>query len=98
MSTKYSKDKYACIKNLKNEPLANLTFDSNKRKLSDEKVDTNVLPPIHTAPFLQLRLWKWQLLPLHLLVPKVKVEWGWVYGMTLLLLWAMHTMSSPTTN
>ena len=50
MAPKYSKDKYAHIKNLKNEPLANLTFDLKKRKLSDEKVDTNVLPPVHTAP------------------------------------------------
>ena len=49
MATRYSKDKYALIKNLKNEPLANLTSDSKKRKLSDEKVDTNVLPLVHFA-------------------------------------------------
>ena len=59
MATRYSKDKYSRIKNLKNEPLANLTSDSKKRKLSDEKVDTNVRPPVHTAlpsptPFLEV--------------------------------------------
>ena len=50
MATRYSKDKYACIKNLKNEPLANLTFDSKKRKLSNKKADTAALPPVHVAP------------------------------------------------
>lgn len=49
MATRYRKDKYARIKNLRNEPLANLTFDSKKRKLSDEKADTTTLPPVHTA-------------------------------------------------
>ena len=49
MATRYSKDKYAHIKNLKNEPLANLTSDSKKRKLSDEKADTATLPSVHVA-------------------------------------------------
>nr|POF08717.1 hypothetical protein CFP56_04835 [Quercus suber] len=49
MATGYSKDKYARIKNLKNEPLANLISDSKKRKLSDEKADTSILPPVQTA-------------------------------------------------
>ena len=49
MATKYSKDKCACIKNLKNEPLANLTSDSKKRKLSDEKADTTALPLVHVT-------------------------------------------------
>ena len=35
---------------MKNEPLANLTSNSKKRKLSDEKADTSALPPIHIAP------------------------------------------------
>ena len=52
MATRYSKDKYARIKNLKNEPLANLTSNFKKRKLSDEKADTSTLPPVHTAPSL----------------------------------------------
>ena len=39
MATRYSKDKYACIKDLKNEPLAKLTSDSKKRKFGDENVD-----------------------------------------------------------
>ena len=50
MAARYSKDKYACIKNLKNEPLANLTSDLKKRKLSDEKANTFALPPVHIAP------------------------------------------------
>ena len=32
MATRYSKDNYTRIKNLKNKPLANLTSDSKKRK------------------------------------------------------------------
>ena len=50
MAARYSKDKYARIKNLKKEPLANLTSDLKKRKLSDEKAETAVLPPVHVAP------------------------------------------------
>ena len=50
MATRYSKDKYACIKNLKNKHLADLTLDSKKRKLSDKKADTSTLPPVHTTP------------------------------------------------
>ena len=54
MATRYSKDKYGHIKNLKNELLANLTFDLKKRKLNDEKVDTIALPPVHTTSFSNL--------------------------------------------
>nr|POE62363.1 hypothetical protein CFP56_43950 [Quercus suber] len=50
MSTRYSKDKYALIRDLKNEPLAKLTSNSKKRKLSDEKVDAAALPTINVAP------------------------------------------------
>jgi len=50
MAIRYSKEKYARIKNLKNEPLSNLTADSKKRKLSDEKAETAALPPIHITP------------------------------------------------
>nr|POE85055.1 hypothetical protein CFP56_40540 [Quercus suber] len=50
MATRYSKEKYAHIKNLKNEPLSNLTVDSKKRKLGDEKSEAIALPPIHIAP------------------------------------------------
>ena len=45
----YSKEKYACIKNLKNEPLSNLTADSKKRKLGDEKSEAAALPHVHIA-------------------------------------------------
>ena len=51
MATWNSKDKYARIKNLKNELLTNLTSDSKKRKLGDDKADTAVLTPsVHTTP------------------------------------------------
>ena len=50
MATRYSKEKYARIKNLKNEPLSNLTADSKKRKLGDEKSEAAALPLIHIAP------------------------------------------------
>ena len=50
MATRYSKDKYARIKDLKNEPLAKLTFDSKKRKFGDEKVDAAPSPTVNVAP------------------------------------------------
>nr|POF01440.1 hypothetical protein CFP56_35717 [Quercus suber] len=34
---------------LENEPLANLTSDSKKRKLSDKKVDAAALPPVYVT-------------------------------------------------
>ena len=40
MATRYSKDKYALVKGLKNEPLSQLTFDSKKCKLSEGKGET----------------------------------------------------------
>nr|POE78113.1 hypothetical protein CFP56_37905 [Quercus suber] len=51
MATRYSKDKYARIKNLKNEPLANLTSGSKKRKLGDEKAEVSFPnPSVHVTP------------------------------------------------
>nr|POF01846.1 hypothetical protein CFP56_36618 [Quercus suber] len=51
MATRYSRDKYARIKNLKSEPLANLTSGSKKRKLGDEKAEASLLnPSVHIAP------------------------------------------------
>ena len=50
MATRYSKDKFARIKNLKNKPLANLTFDSKKRKLNNKNADTIALPSAHVTP------------------------------------------------
>ena len=40
MATKYSKDKYARVKNLKNEPLSQLTPGSKKCKLDEGKDET----------------------------------------------------------
>ena len=50
MATRYSKEKYTRINNLKNEPLSNLTADPKKRKLGDKKSEVATLPPIHIAP------------------------------------------------
>nr|POE57833.1 hypothetical protein CFP56_76368 [Quercus suber]POE62721.1 hypothetical protein CFP56_26481 [Quercus suber] len=50
MATRYSRNKYARIKNLKSEPLANLTSGSKKRKLGDEKAEASLLnPSVHVA-------------------------------------------------
>nr|POE46419.1 hypothetical protein CFP56_56740 [Quercus suber] len=50
MATRYSRDKYARIKNLKSEPLANLTSGSKKKKLGDEKAEVSLRPSAHIAP------------------------------------------------
>lgn len=49
MATRYSKEKYSCIKGLKNEPLSNLAAYSKKRKLGEEKDETVALPSIQIA-------------------------------------------------
>lgn len=49
MTTRYSKEKYACIRGLKNEPLSNLAANSKKRKLAEEKGETAALPSIQIA-------------------------------------------------
>ena len=40
MATRYSKDKYAHVKSLKNEPLSYITPRSKKRKRDEEKDET----------------------------------------------------------
>ena len=50
MATRYSKDKYAYVKGLKNEPLSQLTFDSKKRKLSEGKGETTTPSSIFSTP------------------------------------------------
>ena len=40
MATRYSKGKYARVKNLKNEPLSHITPGSKKRKLDEGKDET----------------------------------------------------------
>lgn len=49
MATRYSKEKYARIRGLKNEPLSNLIADSKKRKLGEEKGEIATLPSIQIA-------------------------------------------------
>nr|POE57251.1 hypothetical protein CFP56_01902 [Quercus suber] len=50
MATRYRRDKYARIKNLKSEPLASLNSGSKKRKLGDEKAEVSLHPSTHIAP------------------------------------------------
>ena len=50
MATRYSKEKYAHIKGMKNEPLSQLAIDSKKQKLNDEKGDTVVPLLVQTIP------------------------------------------------
>lgn len=50
MATRYSKEKYARIRGLKNEPLSKLATDSKKRKLGEENGETATLPPIQITP------------------------------------------------
>ena len=51
MATRYSKDKYACVKNLKNEPLSLITPGSKKRKLDEGKDKTPAIQSLFLTPF-----------------------------------------------
>lgn len=50
MTTRYSKEKDARIRGMKNEPLSQLAVDSKKRKLNDEKGDAMVSPSVQAIP------------------------------------------------
>ena len=50
LATRYSKDKYAHVKGMKNEPLSQLAIETKKRKLNKEKGETTTSPIIYTAP------------------------------------------------
>ena len=50
MATRYSKEKYAHIRGLKNEPLSNLVANSRKQKLSEEKGEAAALSSVQVAP------------------------------------------------
>ena len=43
MATRYSKDKYACVKSLRNEPLSLITPRSKKHRLDEGKDETPAL-------------------------------------------------------
>ena len=51
MATRYSKDKYARVKNLKNEPLSLITPGSKKRKLDEGKDKTLAIQSLFLTPF-----------------------------------------------
>ena len=50
MATRYSKEKYACIKGMKNEPLSQLAEDPKRQKLHDEKGDMVISSSIQIIP------------------------------------------------
>ena len=50
MATRYNKDKYARVKNLKNEPLSLITPGSKKRKLDEGKNETPALQSLFCTP------------------------------------------------
>ena len=50
MATRYSKEKYARIRGMKNEPPSQLASDPKRRKLHDEKGKTVVSLPIQIIP------------------------------------------------
>ena len=51
MATRYSKDKYARVKNLKNEPLSLITPGSKKHKLDEGKDETPTIQSLFRTPF-----------------------------------------------
>ena len=50
MATRYSKEKYARVKGMKNEPLSQMAVETKKRKLNEEKSETTVSPSVRTVP------------------------------------------------
>lgn len=50
MATMYSKDKYACVKSFKNEPLSLITPGSKRRKLDEGKDETLALQSLFCSP------------------------------------------------
>ena len=50
MATRYNKDKYVSVKNLKNEPLSLITPGSKKRRLDERKDKTPALQSLFRTP------------------------------------------------
>ncbi|KAK9991375.1 hypothetical protein SO802_026360 [Lithocarpus litseifolius] len=50
MATRYRKDKYACVKNLKNEPLSLITPGPKKRKQDEGKDESPILTSLFGTP------------------------------------------------
>ena len=50
MGTRYNKDKYVSVKNLKNEPLSLITPGSKKRRLDERKDKTPALQSLFRTP------------------------------------------------
>lgn len=50
MATRYSNEKYARIKGMKNEPLSQLATNPKKQKLNEEKGETFISSSVHTIP------------------------------------------------
>lgn len=83
MATKYSKDKYARVKSLKNEPLSQLIPGSKKCKPDEGKDETLALlslfgTPSSPTPYLEMMSFTLQ--PGQPLVPRGRVRLARAYG------------------
>ena len=72
MATRYSKDKYARVKGLKNEPVSHLTLESKKRKLDEGKDETPAPLSIFGTPSSSIPSLEMMTSLLQPLVPKDK--------------------------
>ena len=94
MATRYSKDKYARVKGLKNEPVSHLTLESKKRKLDEGKDETTAPLSIFGTPSSSTPSLEMMTSLLQPLVPKEKAKLVKVFGKTLPQLLDEPTMSS----
>ena len=94
MATRYSKDKYARVKGLKNEPVSHLTLESKKRKLDEGKDETPAPLSIFGTPSSSTPSLEMMTSLLQPLVPKEKAKLVKVFGKTLPQLLDEPTMSS----
>ena len=74
MATRYSKEKYAHVKGMKNEPLPQLAIDTKKRKLNEEKYETIVSSSVHTVPSTLTPSLEVIVSRLQLLIPRGRVK------------------------
>ena len=74
MATRYSKDKYIHVKNLKNEPLSQLTPRSKKRKLDEGKDKTPTPLSLFGTPSSPTPPSRWRPSLLQPLAPKGRVR------------------------
>ena len=98
MATRYSKDKYARVKNLKNEPLSHLTLRSKKRKLDEGKDETPSPSSLFDTPSSPTPSFEMITFSPPTTHSKGKAKLARVFGRTLLLPLGELTMSLLTMN